>query len=70
MLKRSPYWDEVRAETRQLDTLEVLEARFPGEVTSALVERVKSEMDLAVLGRWLKLAGTARTLEAFQAGMG
>jgi hypothetical protein len=70
MLRRSPYLDEVRAEMRQQDTLAFLEARFPGAVPAAVVERVRAETDLAVLGRWIQLAGKAESPEAFQSGTG
>lgn len=65
----SPVFDEVRARTRQQDTVEVLQTRFPGQVPPALVERIQAEKDLNALGRLHKLAITA-TLDDFQKAVG
>jgi hypothetical protein len=56
---------ETRIATRREATLELLNARFPGGLPAQLIERIESETDVAVLARWLVLAGTAVTLEAF-----
>lgn len=73
VLKRSGYLEEVRDEARlemrRQDTIDFLEARFPSAVPAEVVTRVKSETDLAKLGRWVKLAGTASSPAAFLAGM-
>jgi hypothetical protein len=53
-----------RAATRAEDLLEALPDRI-GTLPSALVERVRSERDDAVLHRWFKLALRATTLDQF-----
>lgn len=73
MNKTVPFMEEARQEerikVRRQVMLEVLEARFPGAVPTAVVQRINTETDLDKLIRWGKLAGTARTPEAFQAEM-
>ena len=53
----------------QQATLNFLEARFPGQVPAAVIERIKAETNLAKLVMWGKLAGTAKTPEQFQGDM-
>jgi hypothetical protein len=75
-MKTSPLWDEAREEGRQEERVKltrkhtrgVLEARFPGQVPAAVIERINVETDFAKLERWHTLASTA-TLEKFQQGM-
>lgn len=73
-MKTAPMWDEVRQEERvkmaRKWVRDVLEARYPGTVPAAVVQRIGEEAAaLGTLERWHKLAITA-TLEAFQQGMG
>jgi hypothetical protein len=69
MVKTSPLMDEVRAETRQKDTLEILKHRFPGAVSPKLEDQIKSQMNLDKLGEWVVLAATSDSVESFQAGL-
>jgi hypothetical protein len=72
MIKTVPFWDEVRQEERikmgRKWVRDALEARFPGSVPAAVLQRINDEEGLDKLERWHKLAITA-SLEAFQQAM-
>jgi hypothetical protein len=72
--RTSPYVDEVRAEVtvrvRRESLLLALEGRFPDSLPLDVANRVNAETDLEVLRRWLLLAATVATPEAFLAEMG
>jgi hypothetical protein len=68
----SPFQDEARQQgdlrTQRRNTVEVLETRFPGQVPTAVLERIYAETKLDTLMRWHRAAITL-TLEAFQEQM-
>jgi hypothetical protein len=60
---------EVALEVGRRSVLTVLEVRFPGSVPADIPNRVLAETDPDVLRRWLRLAVTVETVEAFLSGM-
>jgi hypothetical protein len=67
--RTSPLMDEVRIESRRQDIRACFEAPIPRQVPSGVVENINTESDLTKLMKWVTLAGTAKTLEQFQAEM-
>ena len=61
--------EEGRREARRADLMEVVQARFPIPVPDDLVTAIQAETDSKELARWLKIASTADSLDAFRAAV-
>ncbi len=55
--------------SKREDLLEFLEARYSGQLPATFLERLRTEADLGVLSRWVRLAGSASSLDAFLAAL-
>ena len=60
---------EERLETRRAHLLDVLQARFPVTVPDDLTTAIQAGADSEKLARWLKIASTADSLDAFRAAI-
>jgi hypothetical protein len=49
--------------------VQVLQTRFPNQVTASVIETVNKQEDLARLNQWFHEALTAFSMETFQAAM-
>jgi predicted transposase YdaD len=61
--------EEGRRETQRAALLQVLEARFSVPVPNDLTTAIQADADAEELARWLKIASTADSLDAFRAAI-
>jgi hypothetical protein len=58
---------EAKLERGRADVVRILEKRFAGQITAAIVATINAQPSLALLDEWMDAAITATTLEQFLA---
>jgi hypothetical protein len=63
---RSPYLESVRAEGAADVLVQLLDARFPGQLPADVRVTIQKTRDRSRLRQWVKLAATATSLDEFR----